>query len=170
MKKVGVLFLAVIFAAGCNNLREPKSPIMAQTQEVDFSAYTSAGEKISGENALTTLQMQERFEQLAIGDTLDVKFLAEVASVCKKKGCWMNLEMKDGEETVVKFKDYEFFVPKDIEDKQVVVNGKAFISIVSVEEQRHLAEDGGGTPEEIAAITEPRRTLSFLADGVLIEP
>ena len=125
---------------------------------------------MTGENVLTASEMSERFQALSEGDTIEGKFMAEVSSVCKKKGCWMNLELEDGEETVVKFRDYDFFVPKDIEDKKVVVDGKAFVYVVSVEEQRHLAEDGGKTPEEIAAITQPKRTLSFLADGVLIEP
>ena len=70
---------------------------------------------------------------------------------------------------MVKFKDYGFFVPKDIEEKEVVIHGKAFVAEVSVEEQRHYAEDNGKSEAEIAEITLPKRTLSFLADGVLIK-
>lgn len=39
---------------------------------------------------------------------------------------------------------------------------------MSIEDQRHYAEDGGKSKEEIAAITEVKRTLAFEADGVLI--
>ena len=39
---------------------------------------------------------------------------------------------------------------------------------MSVDEQRHYAEDKGATKEEIEVITEPKRTFSFLADGVLL--
>ncbi len=49
-----------------------------------------------------------------------------------------------------------------------MVEGKAFIEEMSVEAQRHYAEDGGATPEEVSAITEPKLTYSFLAHGVLI--
>ena len=59
-------------------------------------------------------------------------------------------------------------MPKNIADKDVIVNGKAYVTEVSVDEQRHYAEDAGKTEEEIAAITEPKRTLSFEADGVLL--
>ena len=69
---------------------------------------------------------------------------------------------------MVKFKDYGFFMPKDIAGKEVIINGKAYVEEVSVDEQRHYAEDAGKTKEEIAKITEPKRTFSFEADGVLI--
>ena len=42
------------------------------------------------------------------------------------------------------------------------------IKEVSVDEQRHHAEDGGKSADEIASITEPKRTYSFEADGVLL--
>ena len=38
----------------------------------------------------------------------------------------------------------------------------------SVERRRHLAEDAGASPEEIAAITEPSRLVSLLAVGARI--
>jgi hypothetical protein len=72
------------------------------------------------------------------------------------------------EEAMIKFKDYGFFMPKDLAGKEVIVSGVAFVEEVSVEEQRHYAEDAGKTAEEIAAITEPKRTLSFISNGVLI--
>ena len=51
---------------------------------------------------------------------------------------------------------------------EVIVNGKAYVTEVSVEEQRHYLEDAGKSAEEIAAITEPKKTYSFEADGVLL--
>ena len=81
----------------------------------------------------------------------------------------MTLNLKDGQQVMVKFKDYGFFVPKDIAGKEVIVNGKAFVEEVSVEDQRHYAEDAGKTEEEIAAISSPKKTFSFEADGVLIK-
>jgi len=71
-------------------------------------------------------------------------------------------------EAMVKFKDYGFFMPKNITDKEVIVNGKAFVSEVSIEEQRHYAEDAGKSEDEIAKIIEVKKTLSLEADGVLL--
>lgn len=44
----------------------------------------------------------------------------------------------------------------------------AHIEESSVEAQRHIADDGGKSKEEIAEITEIKKTYAFEADGVLI--
>ena len=80
----------------------------------------------------------------------------------------MKLKLENDEQVMVKFKDYGFFMPKNIAGKEVIVNGKAYVTEVSVEEQRHYAEDAGMSSEEIAMITEPKKTYSFEADGVLL--
>jgi hypothetical protein len=74
-----------------------------------------------------------------------------------------------GDEVFVKFKDYGFFVPLDAAGKEVVMNGKAFVEELSVDEQKHYAMDKGASKEEIEKITSPKKTLRFEADGVLIE-
>ena len=108
------------------------------------------------------------FSTMEKNDTINVTFKANVNSVCKSKGCWMTLDLNDDETAMVKFKDYGFFVPKDIDGESVIVHGKAFVKEVSVDEQRHYAEDAGDDKETIEAITTPKRTYSILADGVLV--
>ncbi len=132
-------------------------------------AYASFGDKINDENVMTTKQMAEKYKSMSVGDTINTKISATVIEVCQAKGCWMTLNLENGEEAMVKFKDYGFFMPKDIAGKEVVLNGKAFVNEVPVDEQRHYAEDAGKTKEEIAAIIEPKKTYSFEADGVLIK-
>ena len=132
-------------------------------------AYFSVGEEVETTNVLSAYQMQERYAGLKVGDTLNVAFKGDVASVCKSKGCWMKVALDDGREVMVKFKDYAFFVPKDIENKEVIMEGKAYVAEMSVDDRRHYAEDAGKTAEEVNAITEPEITLSFLADGVKIK-
>lgn len=105
---------------------------------------------------------------LASRDTVPVKVKAKVLNSCSKKGCWMNLVM-DGKNTAfVKMKDYAFFVPMDIENKTVVLDGIAFIKVTSVEELRHYAEDAKKPQSEIDAIKEPKKELRFLANGILV--
>lgn len=127
------------------------------------------GENFDTNNVLEAYQMQERYDALKAGDTLNVVFKGEVASVCKNKGCWMKVALEDGREVMVKFKDYAFFMPKDIENKEVTMEGKAYITEMSVKDRKHYAEDAGKSAAEVAAITEPEVTLSFLADGVSIK-
>ena len=108
-------------------------------------------------------------------DTLEAQLIARVESVCQMKGCWMTLlpeqnQTEDAESMMVRFKDYGFFMPKDIAGRRVIVEGKAYYTTTSVEDLRHYAEDAGKSEDEIAAITEPRREMAFLASGVLLLP
>ncbi len=163
-KTLFILVLSFVVFSCKNENSEEKST--AEIEEIAVS-YQSFGDKISDENVLSKQEMIENYNNLKPGDTVNVKFAAQVKDVCQKKGCWMNLDMGE-KEAMVRFKDYGFFMPKDIAGQDVIVNGKAYVEEMSVDDQRHYAEDGGATPEEIAAITEPKRTLSFEADGVLI--
>ncbi|MDT0540358.1 DUF4920 domain-containing protein [Croceitalea sp. P059] len=108
------------------------------------------------------------YEGLKVADTTLIQLSGKITEVCQAKGCWMKVDLSNGQEVFVKFKDYGFFVPLDSSDKTVVMNGKAFIEEMSVEEQKHYAEDEGVAKEEIAKITQVKKTLRFEADGVLI--
>lgn len=156
-----ILFLSLLFLCVL--------PASVVAQEVQNSpTYQTIGAEFTAVNPLTKNEMQQKYGNLKPGDTASVAFKAKVASVCQQKGCWMNLELSEADEVMVKFKDYAFFVPKNIGGKEVIVNGKAFVTELSVEEQRHYAEDAGKTSEEIEAITKPVKKLSFVADGVKI--
>jgi len=141
--------------------------VACKTEHKKELSYLSFGGEISNKELLSNDQVVETYKNLKVGDTINMKFLATVNEVCQAKGCWMLLDIGAGE-AMVKFKDYGFFMPKNIADKEVIVNGKAFVSEVSIEEQRHYAEDAGKSDEEIAAITQVKKTLSLEADGVLL--
>lgn len=165
MKKILVVFSVLAVLVGCKNEKAEIEPIV-ETGEIAMN-YQSFGEEITDHGVLTKAEMIEKFNDLNTGDTINVKFTTNVKEVCQKKGCWMKVDMGQ-DEAMVRFKDYGFFMPKDISGKQIIAEGKAYVEVMSVEDQRHYAEDGGATPEEIAAITEPKRTLAFEAHGVLI--
>lgn len=100
---------------------------------------------------------------------MPAKVTGTVASVCQVKGCWMTVKMDNGETMRVVFKDYGFFVPKDIAGKTVVFEGEAQKKSVPVDHLQHYAKDAGQSKEEIAKITEPKDELTFVADGVIIK-
>lgn len=127
------------------------------------------GDSISQYKAISSDQMMTQFDNMKVGDTLNLKFKSKIKSVCQKKGCWMTLELQDKKEVFVKFKNYAFFVPKNAKDEEVIVNGKAFISIESVAELRHYAKDAGKSQVEIDSIVKPKTTYSFMANGLLIK-
>src|SRR5690606_5531124 len=112
------------------------------------------------DNAIST---EELLMQLENQDSVQVKLASEVQSSCTKKGCWMKVETGEGQESImVTFKDYGFFVPVDTthpdvnKGKKAIMEGWAFREVMSVEDQRHYAEDAGKSADEIAMITEPK--------------
>ncbi|MFZ1749779.1 MAG: DUF4920 domain-containing protein [Saprospiraceae bacterium] len=153
-----VLFF-VIITAGC------------KTTNSDTSAADGVhfGETIDTVGMITYADLLGQMES---ADSVVTKVYGEVSGVCQTKGCWMNIVSPDDStktEMFVQFKDYGFFMPKDLAGKQVVMKGKAYREVTSVDDLRHFAEDEGLTPEEIAKITEPKTELKFMASGVVIK-
>ena len=161
MKKILALGVIASLFVNC----EQKKEVAPEVAKVEYAKF---GDSISVDGALSTDEMMKKFADLKEGDTLEVKFKSEINEVCQKKGCWMTLDLADDKEAFVKFKDYGFFVPKNAQDKEVVVNGKAFVSVESVDVSKHYAKDAGKSQAAIDSITEPKVTYSFMADGVLI--
>lgn len=157
-------FLMVPVLYSCTNGQSEATLNLAPEQ-----IEASFGEAPSPEGILTYDQFQSQLAQ-ADQDSVQVKVVASVEEVCQMKGCWMNVKGETTAENpiMVRFKDYGFFVPKDIAGREVVIEGIAFRTTVSVEDQRHYAEDAGKSPEEIAAITEPSEGFAFEASGVLL--
>ncbi|WP_459211727.1 DUF4920 domain-containing protein [Aquimarina rhabdastrellae] len=175
MKKTLLCVIAIATLLSCNTKKEtPKEVKEEVKEEVVIKKETKEiknafGEPITATSFLDKNAIAEKYNTLKAGDTLSIAFESTVNSVCQAKGCWMKLALEDDKHVMVKFKDYGFFVPKDIADKNVVVQGKAYVSEMSVDEQKHFAKDAGKSEEEIAAITAPKRTYSFMAEGVLVK-
>ena len=167
------LSIVALFAIACNT----SNKATAKKEVSESEAYTAFqknkgdgkafGEKITAKDAVTYDAM---LSKLGNATKLDnVKVTGTVEAVCKAKGCWMNISSDKGAPSMfVKFKDYAFFMPKDIAGKKVVMLGNAFKETTTVEELRHFAEDEGKSKEEIAKITKPKEDIKFMATGVLV--
>ena len=177
MKKPFLMIAAVglIFTTACSPAEkkteesakeqtEATEEVVEETEELTDSVHF--GQMIDAEGALT---IDEFASQMEGKDSMNVKIAAVATDVCQKKGCWMKVQLADGSEMRIRFKDYGFSVPKDISGKEVVFDGIAFNEEVPVEDLKHYAEDEGKSAEEIAAITEPEIKTSFVATGVLIK-
>jgi hypothetical protein len=137
--------------------------VLATTSAVCQDYY---GKKITDKDAVNTDELVRSME----GKTeLATKVEGKVAKVCQVKGCWMTMELPEGRTMRVSFKDYAFFVPKDISGKQVVIEGNAKIKTTSVEELKHYAEDAGTSDDEIAKINSPLEEMVFEAEGVIVK-
>lgn len=161
-----IVLILWVYVFGLTSCKQNAENSDKNTESV---AYASFGKSITEDDALEAIDAIMQYEVMSVGDTIESKITAKVREVCQAKGCWMILDLADGKEVMVKFKDYGFFVPKDIAGKNVIISGLAFINDMSVEEQQHYAEDARKTTAEMASIVQPKRTLSFEADGVLIK-
>ena len=155
-----ILFLSLLIIS---------SACAQETIPVPSSDGMQYGDLITADDAMS---YEELIAKLGESQELtDIKVEGKVEGVCQAKGCWMNIvSEKDAnmEAMFVKFKDYGFFMPKDLAGQNVIMHGKAFKEETPVDELRHYAEDEGKSKEEIEAITEPKVELKFLADAVLI--
>lgn len=160
MNKIFCLLICFFALSSC------KKETITSNSSDDYAIF---GDSISADKAITNEEMLVLYDKLKPGDTLNIKFKSKIKSVCKKKGCWMTLELPSGKEVFVKFKDYAFFVPKNAQNENAIVNGKAFVNVESVEELKHYAKDEGKSQAAIDSIITPKTTYAFLADGVLIK-
>lgn len=141
------------------------APALASAQQ---DKITSVGAPLSQKALLSTQAAAEMYNKLGKNDTITTGFKAKVREVCQMKGCWVRLELSPEETVLVEFKDYGFFVPKDIAGSEMWVEGKAFINELSEGEHRHLARDSGASEKEIKAIKGSRKMPGFEATGVRI--
>ena len=131
-------------------------------------SWQAFGQNFDTTEVLSAQSAYKIYSDLKAADTISMNFSGRALSVCKVKGCWMVLELADGQTARITFKDYGFFVPTDIEGKEVLVSGHAMVSEVDEKTRRHYAADAGMSKEEIESISGSEKTFSMVADGVMI--
>lgn len=160
------IFLVILWLlAACKDSKTESQPARQASSEPIF---TTSGAPVSEGVVRKQGDMAVVYAGLRPGDTVQTRFEGEVISVCQMKGCWMRLSLPEDKTVMVRFKDYGFFVPKDIAGKKVVVEGKAFVSEVSEEERKHLAEDAGQEDSLKTSISGPEIEMGLEATGVRI--
>ncbi|WP_420315749.1 DUF4920 domain-containing protein [Ekhidna sp.] len=142
MKYLPVVLLLIL---GCNAPKEN---------------FTNHGESITSENVISTIDFINK-----VNDEEQVfKVRGVVEEVCQKKGCWMTLKNEEGANIRITFKDYGFFVPKDINGQEVIVEGVAKKEIIDEDVAKHYAEDGGKEYDP-----SMKNSITLVANGVLIK-
>lgn len=151
-----------------------KSVLLSLMICLSFSAFAQPKSAVkgvkygAGTTAKGAIEVNLLEEKLVTAEKFTGKVKGTVYKVCEKKGCWMTLAQTDGEGIMIRFKDYKYFMPKDIVGKDVVLQGTAQKTTTSVEMLRHYAEDAGKSKEEIEKITQPKTEIEFIATGVLV--
>jgi len=96
------------------------------------------------------------------------KVTGKVVEVCQAMGCWVKLQKTDGSTILVKAKDHGFTMPKDIEGKNVIVDGEANATEISEKMRKHYAQDAGKSKDEIEKIKGSSKELTISANGVKV--
>ena len=104
-----ILCIATVFA--CNNDPRAKLP-----QTGNFGATVSA------DGAKTVNDVMIQFQT---SDSFPVKVTGVVEEYCKGEGCWLTLANKGGEALFVETENKSFVLPRNINGKIAVVEGKA---------------------------------------------
>jgi hypothetical protein len=156
MKKLFLAFSIMAFGLVTN----------AQPPEGEAKPGEWYGEKITADGAVP---ISDAVAKLNSGkDEVDGKIKAKIVEVCEKKGCWLKLDLGDGQTATVKMKDYGFFLPLAAKGKTVVIDGEIKRKTTSVAELKHYAEDAKKSKEEIDAIKEPKTEVRILAKGIVV--
>lgn len=164
MKRILAAAIIAGFAfTSCQSGDEHKEEVSDEVTIVD-SVY---GQSFAKDNAIPVSQM---LNDISGQDSIDeVVVEGELTEVCQKMGCWVKLKNEQGDDIFVKFRDHEFFAPKDAAGSHVYIKGKAMREVTPVDELQHYAEDAGESEEVIAAITEPKEEIKIDATGIIIE-
>lgn len=124
-------------------------------------------QKVDVETAVDLNDMLQQLEQNP--ENNEFTFTAPIEEVCQTAGCWVNVKKENGELLRVRFKDH-FLIPKNTRNGSIAYfHGEAYWDTISVELQKHFAEDSKLSQVEIDKITDPKFELCFEADGVIIE-
>ena len=167
MKKVLFLAISAAFLSACNNTTSQPEEKTETTEVSSTPDYQYHGDTITDEGAVESKAL---YAMLASTDSVQAKVMGTINSSCKMKGCWMKMDMGDGKEMRVSFKDYGFFVPTDLNGETAIIEGFAKMDTTSVDDLRHYARDGGMSEEEAnAKYTEPEVSINYVATGVIIK-
>lgn len=151
---------AALLAAGCSSTPTPLETAMHES----WSRYGDAKGTVAAAKAAPQRPVGLLAEASGLCTTSGI-----IDDVCSVKGCWMRLRDDAGNQVLVRFADYGFFVPRNARGRSAVVYGNADVQELSVEARRHLAEDAGKSPAEVAAIRTPKSEVTIVAHAVWIQ-
>ncbi len=155
---IGVLASSLGLMFSCSSAEK-------KSAEKEMASYGPT--KVDEKKAISVNELLSKME----GKTGENEFTldAQIAEVCSKAGCWINIKKPDGKTFMVRFKDHFTIPPKTTVGTQAYMHGVAYWDTIPVDLLQHFAEDAGKSPEEIAKITEPSFELAFEADGITFE-
>ncbi|MGZ5210940.1 MAG: DUF4920 domain-containing protein [Kaistella sp.] len=165
MKKL-VLLLTIAISTVINAQQSEKVAGPPAGNALVGEVYGTQVSAKSEESAISPKKLEKKLKSSKKLENVAVK--GKVTDVCDKKGCWLTVETENNEKFFVKMKDYAFFVPTALKGKNVILEGNAETKVITVDEQKHYAEDAKKSQAEIDAITKPQEEIRFVASGIKV--
>ena len=153
-----VLFTACTFRTGDQHSSKKES----EGSGPDINGFY--GEPFETAHAIPAYEIPEK---LADTNNTELTVEGKVLDVCQVSGCWLEMDMMNGETIFVTFKNEDFVVPKDCKGKTVTVKGFVTKEVIGVDILKKMAREEGLTQEDIDAIDQPREEFSFVASGLI---
>lgn len=158
-----LLALAVGCAQQSDDKNKPAPSVAQDATKPKAPTYKAFGDSV--QSASTPLALADAIK--VPSKTNVVRVSAKISEVCQSKGCWMILT--DGNASMrVTFKDYGFFVPKDISGKIIIAEGLVTEEILTEEDARHYAEDAGKSKAEVKKIKGNQKQITMVAQSVFL--
>jgi hypothetical protein len=116
--------------------------------------------------AISPAEMMKKFNK----DVTKVEFTisAQIEKVCQSAGCWISIDLGNGQQLRVNFKDHFRIPMKTKIGTKVYFHGVAFWDSVPIDLQRYYARAANESEEEIYKITSPKPEMAFTADGIVL--
>ena len=159
-----VVFITISLFSCQNGNVESQNDLETQ---VSATEYISFGDStFTTDNSMSAADLVTAFET-GESDTVFATVAGPITKVCTTKGCWMSTAIDSNSSLFVDY-DYEFLLPTNSKDQEMVMTGYAYWDSTTVAELKHYAEDRGASEEEIASITAAKGEVKFKAKGVKI--
>jgi hypothetical protein len=167
--RIVVLSLAALLTVGCQHASSTDSSTDQLFMAQPYLAY-GASDWSDDTPRRSVAEAVTRMD--ALGDGAEEVVLTGVVNdVCKRRGCWLTMTAPGLNESVfVKFTcpiDGRL-IPMDAMGKHVAARGKLERVEVTEAFARHLKEDAGASPEEIAAVKGPQKMLRLASPGARV--
>lgn len=154
--------LTFVFLAACAST-PPPSTEPAATTALEWAPAAEAapveqayGEALS-DRPLTPLTDLAASPERFAGQV--VKTEGEIAQVCQRMGCWMEMRAEGVAPVRVPMAGHSFFLPRDVAGRRAVVEGQLALRELGVGERQHLEEEGA---------TATANAMEIVATGVVV--
>lgn len=155
-----LLALAVLLATGCSSTSEPaplptvSAPSIAQAEaareehadEPEAAAEPEAAEPqtfgAAIDDALPITELAAIVEDPESFRDQVIRTQGEVARVCQRAGCWMELRAEAGPAVRVPMAGHAFFLPRDAAGRHAEMVGRVTIQSLSPDVREHLESEG----------------------------